>query len=109
MVRAGELDRQVQIYRASLSETEVGAPTPTWSLHKTLWARRDDISGREFLQMNRESTAQLARFKAWYDSDITTKDILRDNSVDFDIINVRELGRQEGIELLCEARPGLNL
>lgn len=104
MMRAGRMDREIVIQRATTSETVVGSPVPTWTTHLTVWAEYIPVSGREFLQMNREVAALTARFIIRWNSDVLETDRISFGGRTWDILSLREIGRQEGLEITAEVR-----
>jgi SPP1 family predicted phage head-tail adaptor len=103
-MRAGRRDRKIIFERFTTSETVIGAPEETWSTHRTEWAEYIPVSGKEILQLNREVSGELARFNILYTSLISVKDRINFNGKYWDIIAIRELGRNVGLEITAEAR-----
>lgn len=104
MLRAGRRDRQIIIQQFSTSETVVGAPEQTWTTYATVWAEYIPISGKEALQLNRETSAELVDFVILYDANITPKHRISYGGKTWDILFLKEIGRREGLRITAEAR-----
>lgn len=105
-MNAGDLDRRVQFQRAlpmddGLSITEV------FSDHGTpVWASRKDISDGERWRAAAVSSLVTARFQVrWtpFAADITVKDRIRCEGVDYNLTGIKEIGRRERIEFSASA------
>ena len=99
-MRAGDLDRQITIRRfTSGGDDGYGNQIEIWTDLATVWAEVKQSNGREFLDAGRISDEHRVVFKVrWMDGVLTTDRILY-AGIEHDIVEVRELGRREGIEL----------
>jgi SPP1 family predicted phage head-tail adaptor len=47
MIRAGQLNQRITIQRKTSAANTVGELVPTWTTHCTVWAAKQQLSGRE--------------------------------------------------------------
>jgi SPP1 family predicted phage head-tail adaptor len=106
------------IQRATIEVSPSGSPIETWNTIATVWAKVEQQSGREFFATAQEVSERKTVFRMRYMPDLTVLDRVIYPEVDlgsppedppaanvYDISEVRELGRREGIELHATA-PG---
>lgn len=102
----GKLDRKVTLQAMAATQDAYGEKKPAYSTLASVWAQRVDQQGREILK-NGLAEAQLGtRFFIRYRTDIDEKMRVIDRGDVFDIVQVREIGRQEGLELTCVRAEG---
>ena len=104
MLRAGRRDRQVIIKRFTTTENVVGAPEKVESTYATVWAAKIPMSGNEAVQLERETSTEIAGWEMLFDSAVTPKDWLEVDGKAWDILYIREVGREEGMIITAEAR-----
>jgi SPP1 family predicted phage head-tail adaptor len=104
MLRAGRRNRKVIIERATTSEEVIGAPKKTWATLRTEWAEEIPIGGKEQLASGREMSTRISRFNFLYFTNVTEKDRLNYDGRYWDIVAIRPLGFNEGLEITAEAR-----
>lgn len=98
-MKAGNLDRRVTIQRSHY----VGPPgypgsTIDWSDYATVWAKVTQKSGREFFESGgKQSDRQIIFTVRWLDVSVLDRLLFEDS--EFEIVEVRELGRRSGIEI----------
>jgi SPP1 family predicted phage head-tail adaptor len=102
-MRAGLLSKRVTIQQFSESQNDYGEPVKSWTTYVTRWAKITDVSGREEFSNFQTVSSVLTLFRVRYKSGITTKMRISHNSNYYNILSVKEIGRQEGIDLLAEA------
>lgn len=102
MIGAGRRDRFITIQRKSLAGTG-GSPDETVSTQKQVWANYRGISGGEVLKMGQERGKEIAEFTILY-CDVIQSDQILWNAKTWDILSIREIGRQEMLILTAEAR-----
>lgn len=98
-MRAGELDRRVTIEQPTETRDSYGEPVTTWSELATVWASREDMRGQERFTAQQVHSELTTVFRMRYRDDVTTKMRLKENGVIFDIEEVVETGRREGLEI----------
>lgn len=100
---AGRKDRRIQIQEETLVSDGGGGFVQSWSTIRTVWTELVQQSGREFVQSDRTATERRAVFRLHWLTGITTAMRVVYGGEDFNIREVRELGRRDGLELHCEA------
>lgn len=105
MIRAGQLDRLIEIQRASTTLNDAGTPTPTWTKLAVLRADVVRQGAAEYLSAAgaREETAIVFRTR-WLDG-VTTADRVLFEGKPYNLREIVPLGRRGGMELRGEA-PG---
>jgi SPP1 family predicted phage head-tail adaptor len=107
-VRAGELDRQVEIQKRAQVQAPAGEVIDSWDPVQRLWASKRDMRASERWAAN-QRVAELATvwfmrwFPGWEAIRADTHRLVYRDQV-FEIHGVREIGRREGIEIATVAR-----
>lgn len=107
MIATGELDRRVQIQRATKVADEFNEPVETWGDLGTVWAKRRDFSDSqriEFLAAGQVGAFSVARFTVRFTSltrTVTPVDRLMHEGAVWQINGVKEVGagRRSFIEI----------
>ena len=100
MIRAGDLDRRIELQRATTTRDPIyNEPIPSWSTIATVWAAVRQTAGREFLAGSSEVGEQRAVFVVRWLAGITARDRVVYAGRIYDLDDVREIGRREGLEL----------
>ena len=108
-MRAGQLDRRINVETKTATRDGLGQPIETWSVWRTLWANRAEGSKvAERFGANQTYAMVTTVFRVGYFPALTTIDV-KDYRVVFNgriynIHGVVEIGRKNGVELLCSAR-----
>lgn len=108
-MRAGVKDRRINVEQVSRTRSDTGQPVETWSVFRTCWAQRVEGSRvSERFAGNQQYATVTTIFRVGYFPNytaITTDDhrVMFEGRL-YDIQGVVELGRKDGIELLCSAR-----
>lgn len=104
---AGLFDRKLQFRRAALVDDGFSS-VETWSnLGAAVWASKADISDGERWRAGAVAASVSARFRVrWSNlsSGITPADRLVCDGREYDIANIKELGRKVGFEITASAR-----
>lgn len=74
------------------------------TLPAEIWAERLELRGAERWNAQQVVATMTCKYKILYRDDIGPLDILVDGSREYDIKASLELGRREGLELICSAR-----
>lgn len=102
-MRAGKLDRVIIIqgYAAGTPD-EYGNSEPTFTPFDIMRAQLVQASTDEFLKGAGELSQSVLVFRTrWLDA-LTTKHRIQYNGRSFNIREIKEIGRREGLELRCE-------
>jgi SPP1 family predicted phage head-tail adaptor len=116
-MQAGRLDRRIRIEQAGESrDAQTRAVVRTWpptggALVAQPWAERLPATGREFYQAQ-QRIAEIGagwriRWSRWVSDHVTPTEgfrVVDDSGRAFDIVDVREEGRREGLLVFGKAR-----
>lgn len=105
-MRAGKLDRKVDIERLTQAPDEYGVPQETWTNVATLRAQLVQASTEEFIRAHGASSESVVIFRTRFLTGVTVADRVIHDSQTFDIKEVKEIGRRRGLELRCLALGG---
>ena len=106
-MRAGELNRSIVIQGASVTQDGFGEDVYTWTkIHTddTLPAAIKPNRGNERFTAQQVVGKAVATFKIRWRSDVTVTNRIVYDGRDWDIHDVRPLGRREGLEIDVSAR-----
>jgi SPP1 family predicted phage head-tail adaptor len=106
MMRAGLLDRRIIIQRKSVSQSDSGDEIVTWNTLATVWAQKVDLRGLERFAAAQFVGHAIRTFRIRWSitaESVNVKDRLFFDDRVYDITDVREIGRREGIEIDCYA------
>jgi SPP1 family predicted phage head-tail adaptor len=106
-MRAGPLDRRIQILRATITTDAMNTPVETWVLLVTVWASKRDVSDGERFKSGTMNASRMTRFQIRHSSQVATvnpKDRVVFEGLTYDIIATKELDRRDGIEITAAAR-----
>ncbi|MDY8111163.1 phage head closure protein [Fulvimarina sp. 2208YS6-2-32] len=103
-MKAGKLDRKIALEREVETVDRYGTPSSVWTPIATVAAQRVTASTDEFLAASGERTETAMVFRVRYRTDVRLSDRVTFEGTAFNMIEIKELGRREGLELRCEAR-----
>lgn len=106
-IKAGALDRRIELHRVSVSTNAFNEPVETFTLVATLWASKVDVSDGERWRAQQVAAINMARFQTRWDavtSTINPKDRIKFEGEFWEILAVKELGRRQGIEITAVTR-----
>lgn len=123
-MRAGRLDRRIDIQRSVTTQNDIGEPIETWSdLASNRPASYRPLKGDERVSTPQAVATDQVEFTVRYSQlimDLTPRDriiypsrlsdspqspIVETNV--YDILSTSELGRKEGVQIIAERRPDL--
>lgn len=107
MIRAGSLDRRIEIQRATESRDDLNNVVLTWATLRTVWAAKADVRDGErwaAMEVGAEVTTRFTIRWSPYVADVNPKDRIRYGGRTYDIVAVKEIGRREGLEITATAR-----
>ena len=119
-MRAGSLDRRIELQRKTTSWSSSGQPVETWSTLTQRWANYKSLTGDERNAAQQWIAREQVKFTIRWSSDVSDFSSLdriifpaTDASVSpvpsrsiYDVIAVSEEGRQKGIAILAARRVG---
>lgn len=106
-MRAGDLGRRISLERYSLARDQFNQPLPTWTQFARVWASWRRASANERLAAAQVSALVSDVFEIRWSSgvaDLNPKDRLSFNSRVYNIAEVTEIGRREGLLIRASAR-----
>lgn len=98
-MRAGKLDRTIVIERATVTVGAGGQQVPAWASLGALRAQLVQASTEEFIRGFGTSEETAIVFRTRFVAGITTADRVIHDGATHHIVEVKELGRREGLEL----------
>lgn len=107
MLRAGQLNRRVELYRPMSAKNGFNEDVATFVLVANVWASYEPLSDAEQRRASEVDASMTARFQIRYSSDVADCDPtwqLAFGGRPFDIVGVKEIGFREGLEISAVAR-----
>ncbi len=107
-MRGGDLDRRVRIETKTTARGATGQAVDTWSLLRTVWAKRE--MGRVFESFTAQqqfATAEAVFRVRYFPSAANMQPDthrLVDGERTYNILGAVELGRKEGVQIVCIGR-----
>lgn len=105
-MRAGKLDRIIEIQRLSRTVDDYGTETEAWTPVATLRAQLVQASTEEFMNSFGSSAETAAVFRIRYRDELMTSDRVTYRGQAYDVKEIKELGRREGLDLRCLGAGG---
>ncbi len=102
-MRAGRLDRRVTIRSRTTAADAQGQQIETWSDVDTVWASKRDLRGREYFAAQSMNADVTTVFEMRYRADVTVLHRLVCEGLTYDIQDVSEIGRRQGLQVICRA------
>lgn len=102
-MRAGRLDRRLTIQSRTTAADAQGQQIETWSDVATVWASKRDLRGREYFAANATNADVSTTFEIRYRSDVTVLHRVVCEGTTYDVQQVSEIGRREGLQIICRA------
>ena len=106
-MRAGGLDRRVELLRATVTEDEFGGEVTAWLTIATVWASKTDISDRERILAGQVGASVTTRFviRKWSAVEsLDSQDRVRCGGRLYDIDTIKEVGSGRDFEITATAR-----
>ena len=107
-MKAGQLDRRIRLDAKQVTQDpDYGTETITWATFATVWANVQDVlpskaeSQAEGIRIEERPSRVRIRYLAGVTSDMRVVRLDSGNRVMKIIAGPAELGRREGIELMC--------
>lgn len=105
-MRAGAMDRRLTLRRRAIGAQRPAGDRPpeTFTEYATVWARKIDVSGREFVQAQTKDAESTVRFEIRHRTDVAATDRVTCEGIDYQLIAPpSEIGRREGLTLFAKA------
>ncbi|MEP7457066.1 phage head closure protein [Phyllobacterium sp. SB3] len=107
-MRAGKLDNVIDIMRATDGDDGLGGPPipgmgPPESIYE-LRAQIIEANTEEYIRAWGASTERLIIFRTRHVDDIQVGDFIKYDDRDFNIKEIKPIGRRRGLEIRCVAR-----
>jgi SPP1 family predicted phage head-tail adaptor len=102
LVRAGPLDRRIAIQGQTISQSDSGEEVVTWSTVATVFAAKVELHGAERFAAKQLTGKSVVTFRfRWSEATaaITSEHRIIYGGREYDVTDVREIGRREGIEV----------
>ncbi|GAB9248269.1 head-tail adaptor protein [Bradyrhizobium diazoefficiens] len=101
-MRAGNLDRLIEIQRRSTTIGLGGTVGQTWATFATMRAQllKSDIDDREGARGH--ATDAMLTFRMYYFASLSLNDRLLYEGQPFEITGITEIGRRVGMDVTCE-------
>lgn len=97
------MDRRVTLQSRTLTTNAYGEQVVSYTDLDTVWAEKWDLRGREYFAAQQVNADVTTRWRVRWRSDVSVLDRVLYDSVAYDINQVVEMGRQDGLELLTTA------
>lgn len=104
-MKAEKMDRKLTIQRGSTTVDDYGTPAFTWADVATVPAQVIKRSTSEFVRAQGATDESIIVFRLRYIAGLTNADRLQFDGQSFNITELTELGRKDGIELRCIQGP----
>ncbi|MEI7584610.1 phage head closure protein [Runella sp.] len=103
-MQAGTMDVLVSLQRyTETTDTNTGEKLQTWTEYATAWAeRKESENGSEQVNADRREHKQVVYYTIRYNSDITVKDRIVSDGLNFNIVNIANLYRNLYLKLQTE-------
>jgi SPP1 family predicted phage head-tail adaptor len=103
-MKAGRLDRRIELQRRTLTLNAQRENIESFATYATVWASKADLLGREFFAAQQVQAEAITKFQIRYRDDVLLTDRIVCNDITYDLKNVAEIGRREGLEILATAK-----
>jgi SPP1 family predicted phage head-tail adaptor len=101
-MRAGKLDRRIQIKVKTSTRDSFGAEIIAYTLLATVWAEKLPITGREFFAASQFIPEATVKFRIRFREDFDETAKITYDGIDYDILYLAEIGRADGVEILAK-------
>lgn len=103
-MRAGKLDKSITIERVTTTVDEYGTPIEGWATVAAVRAQIIQSTTEEFMKGWGTSTEAAIVFRIRHLDGITPADRVTYDGRAYDLKEIKELGRREGLDLRCVAQ-----
>lgn len=100
----GRMDRRIELFARSVDKDAHHEPIDTYRSRGVVWAEVKPVSGGEKWLAAQRLAEVTTVFRIWWQDGLDATHQVRYDGRDYDIVQVLELGRREGLELRGVAR-----
>lgn len=101
-MRAGKLDKMIEVIRSTTGVDDYGTPSNTWqTIYNPIRAQIVQGSAEEFMRSFGTSSETAMVFRIRHLQDLTLGDVVVYDGRSFDVKEIKEIGRKQGLELRC--------
>ncbi len=105
-MQAGRMDRRVSLYHRALTQNSHGEQVPSYpAAYVTIWAEKLDQRAREYFAAQSTQAEATTRFRIRWRADVVMTDRLVLDGLNYDIVQISEIGRRQGLELFATSAP----
>jgi len=104
MIETHKLEHAIEISRRSVTVNRLGEDVEAWLPIAGIRAERVNTTSRDFLRGGGEGEEAFAVWRVRYRDDITLEDRVVHKGREFDIVEMIEIGRRNGLELRTRLR-----
>lgn len=106
-MRAGELRHLIDFEAATETQNEYGEPVKTWAQVGHMWAKKEDLSGRELFQAQQVHAGITTQFTVRYTDALNPEMRISYGGQFYDIKSIGDPdGRNQKLEIVCERKAG---
>lgn len=102
-MRAGKLDRSITVQSFTSTVNDYGTPVETWTDVATVRAQIIQSSTEEYLTNGASDTTSII-FRTRYFGTIVPKSRILFEGEEYNVREVKEIGRRKGLDLRCERK-----
>lgn len=102
-MRAGKLDKTISIERHAVTVDDYGTESEGWSVITTVRAQLVQSTTEEFMRSFGSSGETAVIFRIRHRDGLKVADRVTAQEQAYDVKEIKELGRREGLELRCLA------
>lgn len=94
-------DRRITIRYKTWTTNDYGERVESWENGDTVWAERVELRGAEGWSAKQTVGMLSCKYKIQYRTGISELNRVIDSGVEYGIESVLEIGRKQGLELIC--------
>lgn len=102
-MHAGQLDERLTLRKRQLSQNTQGEQVPFFEPYAVVWGQKLDVRAQEYFAAQTTNAALTTRFRIRYREGVKETDRITSDGRDYDITQVSEIGRREGLEIFAVA------
>lgn len=97
---AGKLDRRIDLLKRRTVQNALGEQQEIFECAVTLWAQAMPSRGRDYFAAAQVHSEETMTFRIRFRTDVDVKDRIGFGGNQYNIVNVAEVGRREGLEIV---------